>query len=60
MHPAGLEIRTLAMTLDYARSGIESARIQQQQPGQPAEPVATHTADVILDLSPAAQALVDA
>jgi hypothetical protein len=59
MHTAGLEVRTLAMSLDLARSGIESARIQQQQPGNPAEPAATQTADVILDLSAAAQALID-
>jgi hypothetical protein len=55
MNAVGLDIRTLAMSLDYARSGIETARLQQQQPGPPSPEQA---ADVVLELSAAAQALL--
>ena len=55
----GLETRVLAMSLDYARSGIESARLQQQQPAQSVESSPAQPTDVILQLSSAAQALVD-
>ncbi len=44
------------MSLDYARSGIETARLQQQQPGPPTP---EQTAGVILELSAAAQALLE-
>ena len=57
--PIGLETRVLAMSLDYARSGIESARLSQQQPAQSVESSPAQPTDVILQLSAAAQALVD-
>jgi hypothetical protein len=56
MSSISIETRVLAMSLDYARSGLDSARQQQQQPAA-ADPAAAQTADVILELSAAAQAL---
>ena len=54
----GLETRVLAMTLDYARSGIETARLQQQSSAQSVESSPAQPTDVILQLSSAAQALM--
>jgi hypothetical protein len=54
----GLETRVLAMSLDYARSGIESARLQQQTGTQSVESSPAQPSDVILQLSSAAQALM--
>lgn len=53
----GLETRVLAMSLDLARSGIESARLQQQLP-QSVDGAQAQPTDVILELSAAAQALM--
>jgi hypothetical protein len=58
MNAVGLETRVLAMSLETARSGVDAARIQQQQPAAQAAGSTAETSDVILELSSAAQALI--